>query len=107
MTPEQLQQISNSAMAGWISAVPWWIKLLALIQIGAQLACLICLPLITWKLWRNNGRAKASVKSAPLPPAILDRQARRDAIRKMAETPPSAPGTRVCGPDDSKYLPPE
>jgi hypothetical protein len=33
---------------------------------------------------------------------ILERQARRDAIRKMAETPPSAPQ-----PDDSKYLPPE
>lgn len=111
MTPEQLQQFGTSPMALWFSMVPWWMKLIMLIQLASYLACAICLPLITWKLWRNNSLAKAATKIIKMPPEILERQARRDVVRKMAESPQSAiepsPPDAAVELDNSKYLPPE
>src|SRR5580658_8484688 len=82
MTLEQMQQITPWTI---ISEQPWWVILIYLILIAGALACAVCLPLIVWRLWNGNNPRAQKGKQIPLQPGVLERQARRVAIRKIVD----------------------
>ena len=107
MTPEQLQQMSNQAVLQWFSQVPFWIKALMALQVLSMLVTVICLPLITWKLYFGNKPGNATSLSPAEQIRLQQTRDRREALQKV-----SAPISPISGGDtqksvdaDSRYMP--
>jgi hypothetical protein len=102
MTPDQLQQMMNQQMQTIVSAMPFGAKAIMLLQILCWLVTVICLPLITWKLF---SRAKPNAAQAFADDERLrEIRARREAVEKLTvqhEAPANATD------DDVRYKPPQ
>ena len=103
MTPDQIQQMANGQMSAWLSAFPFWMKVLFVLQVLSVLMTAVCLPLITWKLYFG----KKSVPAATMSPV---EQVRLQQIRDRRESLQKATGvTQPAGDEnseeDSRYRP--
>jgi hypothetical protein len=122
MTPEQIQQTLPS-MHDWFSMMPFWVKALTALQYLSYLVTVICLPLITWKLYFGN-KPPSSASMTPAEQARLRQvRERRDALQKISSGPQHAPqppepssepdlsasgaGVPENPNDDSRFRPPE
>ena len=85
MAPDQIQQMTNGQMSAWLSAFPFWMKVLFGLQVLSVLMTAVCLPLITWKLYFG----KKSVPAATMSPV---EQVRLQQIRDRRESLQTATG---------------
>ena len=109
MTPDQIQQLMHQELQWGMAATPLWMKALFLLQVLSLLATVICLPLITWKLF-SSGKSCRGTPTSPMDDARLrEIRAKREALEKMSEVtqPSSAQKTIASREDDSRFRPPQ
>jgi hypothetical protein len=107
MTPEQLQQMANQQMLEWFSVMPFWMKALMVLQLLSVLATVICLPLITWKLYSGNRPANPVSPSPAEQMRLQQIRDRRAALQHLSgpAQPASDAAVREKTDKDSRFMP--
>lgn len=105
MTPDQIQQIANGQMGVWISAMPFWMKALFVLQVLNVLVTVICLPLITWKLYFGNKSVSKAIMSPAEQLRLQQIRDRREALQKVTG-PAQSENVPENLNDDSRFRPP-
>ena len=93
-------------MLDWFSLMPFWMKACLVLQFLSILVTVICLPLITWKLYFGNKPGEATSLSAEQM-RLQQIRDRREAMQHLSSStqPPSDAAVREKTDKDSRYLP--
>jgi hypothetical protein len=103
MTPDQFQQMANGQMSAWSSAIPFWMKVLFGLQFLGVLMTVVCLPLITWKLYFGKKSVPAATMSPVEQVRLQQIRGRRESLQKA--TSATQPAGDENSEDDSRYRP--
>jgi hypothetical protein len=104
MTPDQMQQIMNQQIQLTMQATPLWVKAIYLLWFLSILVTVICLPLITWKLYFGKKQAAAELSAAEQM-RLIDLRERREALKQIQK--PVQAEIHKTRDDDSRFRPAE
>ena len=106
MTPDQAQQLMNQWAQTAISGMPLWEKAILTAQILSYFVIVICLPLITWKLYFGNKSVPASSLSPAEQARLQQIRERRGVSQKLTGSGQSENNPEKAN-DDSRFQPPK